>query len=125
MRALLEARLPGYESGESPREDRLLRWILEAGLPPPTQQHRVRISGRPFRLDLAYPELLIGIEYDGWDAHKPRSAFDADRKRQNMLETRGWMVLRYTSASSRELVVAEVTQAITASSSVPAPLASM
>lgn len=112
MRALLEARLPGYESGESPMEDRLLRWILDAGLPPPTQQHRVRIGGTSYRLDLAYPEFSIGIEYDGWDVHKPRSAFDADRKRQNAFETRDWMILRYTSASSRELVVAEVAQAI-------------
>jgi very-short-patch-repair endonuclease len=112
MRGLLEARLPGFDPGDSDMELRLVRWLSAAGLTPPVQQHRVRVGGTTYRLDLAYPELKIGIEYDGWDPHRTRSAFDGDRRRQNPLELRGWLMLRYTSASTRELVVAEISEAL-------------
>jgi very-short-patch-repair endonuclease len=114
MRAILEARLPGFDPGDSPREARLVRWIVGGGLPRPVQQHQVRIGGKRYHLDLGYPELKIAIEYDGWEAHRPRSSFDRDRARQNPLEIRGWLILRYTSASTREIVLAEVGAAISA-----------
>ena len=119
MRALLEARLPGFDPGDSDMEVRLVRWITGAGLPRPVQQHWVRAGGHAFRLDLAFPELMIGIEYDGWDPHRGRRAFDRDRARQNPLEIIGWLILRYTSASTREVVVREVADAIAARSSEP------
>jgi very-short-patch-repair endonuclease len=114
MRALLEARLPGFDPGDSDMETKLVRWIVGAGLPRPVQQHRVRISGRAYRLDLAYPDLLVGIEYDGWDPHRTRVAFDGDRARQNPLEIIGWLILRYTSKSTRQVVVREVGDALAA-----------
>jgi hypothetical protein len=55
---------------------------------------------------------MIGIEYDGWDPHRVRGAFDGDRARQNPLEIVGWLMLRYTSASTREVVVQDVAEAI-------------
>jgi very-short-patch-repair endonuclease len=72
----------------------------------------VVVGPRTLRVDLAYPDLLIGIEYDGWDSHRVRSAFDDDRARQNPLEILGWLILRYTSASTRASVVDEVTAAL-------------
>lgn len=114
MRAIVEARLPGFDPGDSPMELKLIRWIVEAGLPRPVQQHPVVASGRKYRLDLAYPDLRIGIEYDGWDSHRIRRAFDGDRARQNPLEILGWLILRYTSRSTRQDVVAEVRAAISA-----------
>ena len=95
MHTLLDERLPGFDPGRYPKERELVEWIVGAGLPPPVPQHRVRVGRRSFRLDLAYPDLLIGIEYDGWDAHRPRSTFATDRARQNELEVRGWLVLRF------------------------------
>jgi very-short-patch-repair endonuclease len=95
-------------------EARLVRWIVGAGLPRPVQQHRVDVGGRSYRLDVAYPSLLVGIEYDGWAAHAPRSAFDRDRARQNPLEILGWLILRYTSASTREDVIGDVRAAFEA-----------
>ncbi len=116
MRALLEARLPGFDPGDSDMETKLVRWLVGAGLPRPVQQHRVRVNRKTYRLDLAYPELMIGIEYDGWDPHRTRSAFDGDRARQNPLEIIGWLVLRYTSMATRAVVVREVGAAIRARS---------
>jgi very-short-patch-repair endonuclease len=112
MRAALEARVPGFDPGESVMEAKVLRWIKSAGLPEPVQQHRVRVDGHTYRLDLAYPDLKIAIEYDGWDWHSRRASFDGDRARQNPLELMDWIVLRYTSRSTKQVVVAQVEQAI-------------
>jgi very-short-patch-repair endonuclease len=76
------------------------------------QQHRVRVNGRTVRIDLAYPDALIAIEYDGWDFHRTRGAFDLDRARANELELLGWTVLRFTSASSDQVVVDTVRAAL-------------
>ena len=112
MRAILEARSPGFDPGDSFREARLVQWIVAAGLPRPVQQHRVRIGGAEYRLDLGYPDLRIAIEYDSWEFHAPRSSFDHDRARQNPFEVREWIVLRYTSASKRAVVIEEVREAL-------------
>ncbi len=112
MRALLEARSPGFDPGGSPMELRLVDWLVAADLPRPVQQHRVRLGNRSMRLDLAYPDQLIAIEYDGWDAHRSRRSFAGDRARQNELEIRGWLVLRFTSASTRDDVVRAVSAAL-------------
>jgi very-short-patch-repair endonuclease len=71
-------------------------------------QHRVRIDGRSYRIDLAYPEVMLAIEYDGWEHHRTRSAFDRDRARGNRLEILGWTVLRFTSQSTDLDIVATV-----------------
>ncbi|HEX5614146.1 MAG TPA: hypothetical protein VFZ83_03230 [Acidimicrobiia bacterium] len=112
MRTLLEERLGGLEPGGSAPEVALVRTLVGAGLPAPTQQHEIRIGEMRFLLDLAYPELRIAIEYDGWEFHSTRGAFDADRNRGNLIVTDGWVLLRFTSKSSREEVVETVRRAI-------------
>jgi very-short-patch-repair endonuclease len=75
------------------------RAIVVAGLPEPEQQYRVQIGNRWRRVDLAYPELKLAIEVDGWAHHgEARSGFDADRVRDNELEILGWDRLHFTSA---------------------------
>jgi predicted transcriptional regulator of viral defense system len=99
VHSVLGKRLPGYDPGESDLEMRVLRAVVGAGLPEPVQQHRVTLSGRRCRIDLAYPELKVAIEVDGWDYHRTRTAFDADRARENDLVAEGWRMLRFTSLS--------------------------
>jgi hypothetical protein len=94
------------ELGESRPEMRLARLLASAGLPAPVQQHWVTVGGDRFRLDMAYPEALVAVEYDGWDAHRSRSAFDTDRRRDRILQLAGWTVLRFTSRTPDEEVVA-------------------
>jgi predicted transcriptional regulator of viral defense system len=96
---VLRKRLPGYEPGESDLEMRVLRAVVGAGLPEPVQQYRVALAGRRCRIDLAYPELALAIEVDGWEHHRTRTAFDSDRARENDLVAAGWRVLRFTSRS--------------------------
>ncbi len=100
LHALLGERLPGYDPGDSDLESRVLRLLVAHGFLPPAQQHRVRIGGRTFRIDLAYPALRLAIELDGWEFHRTRSAFDDDRTRANLLVAHGWTVVRFTSRST-------------------------
>jgi hypothetical protein len=79
---------------ESPQESRLRLMVVEAGFPIPVVQHPIlTLSGELlYRLDLAWPELRIALEYDGYEAHEGRAARDAERDRR--LAGRGWRVIR-------------------------------
>jgi very-short-patch-repair endonuclease len=112
MRAILEARLPGFDPGGSDQETKLVRWLVEAGLPRPKQQYRVRVRGRTYRLDLAYPAVQLAIEYDGYDIHTMRTVFDTDPVRDMDLEDEGWRVLHFTSRSTRREVTDRVSHAL-------------
>ncbi len=49
------------------------------------------------RLDLAYPQHKLGVEYDG-DHHRDREQFQRDLRRINALHACGWTVLRFAAA---------------------------
>lgn len=86
---------------ESPQESRLRMLLVHAGLPP-VPQHVVRTDDGAFvaRVDLAYPELRIAIEYDGlW--HADSDQFRKDRRRLNALVAAGWVVLHVTAGDLR------------------------
>jgi very-short-patch-repair endonuclease len=106
---------PSRAPTESELEAMLDRLVIDAGLPTPVRQHVVHLEDRTFRLDLAYPDLRIAIEADGFEVHGSRSAFEADRDRQNLLASAGWLVLRFTWRQIRDApedVVATITRAI-------------
>lgn len=104
MAAVLSARLPGYDPGDSDLEVQALTRIHRAGLDVPVQQHPVDAGGRRLHIDLAYPSLMIGIELDGWEWHRHRTSFDRDRRRISWLTTAGWAMLVPTSATIDDLV---------------------
>ncbi len=108
LAAVLAERIDGYDLSESDLEVRALRLLRRAGLPAPVQQHRVRLGRRTVRLDLAYPELMVGIELDGWTWHRHRSSFDRDRARLSELVTFGWTVLVHTSRTLDHDLVRQV-----------------
>ena len=97
--------------------------LVGAGLPRPVQQHEIRTNGRTIRIDLAYPQARIAIEFDGWTYHSTRGAFDNDRARANELELLGWTVLRFTTKSSDIAIVQTVRTALVRVGAVqPAPV---
>lgn len=56
------------------------------------------IPKRRFSLDIAFPELKIAVEVDGWQYHgKYKESHTKDRERQNLLTLHGWRILRYTA----------------------------
>jgi len=95
---------------ESPQESRLRVGLILAGLPPPTPQCVVRSGGRfVARVDLAYPEARLAIEYDGlW--HAEAGQFGRDRRRLNALHAAGWRVIHVTAADLHDLT--SIVQAI-------------
>lgn len=82
---------------ESPAESWVRLFVIEAGFPIPVLQHDiVDGNGRVvYRLDLAWPELRIALEYDGAEAHDGRQAADAER--DTRLAARGWITVRVTA----------------------------
>jgi hypothetical protein len=84
----------GTGLAESPQESRLRLLVTDSGFPNPVPQHKiVTLDGRLlFRLDLAWPELRIALEYDGYEAHEGRQRNDAERDLQ--MAGRGWQVIR-------------------------------
>jgi very-short-patch-repair endonuclease len=79
---------------ESPMETRIRLALVLAGLPVPAVQHRVRGFGRSHRLDLAYPDVLLAIEYDGAN-HLDLGRARRDLAREAVLTRLGWTVLRF------------------------------
>ncbi len=112
MHAVLAARVPGYDPGDSELETWVWLVLREAGLPLPVRRHPVRIGGRRYVLDLAYVQERISIEADGFGPHGTRSAFDADRARDRAIQLDGWRTLHFTTTSTPEEVVTDVSRAL-------------
>jgi len=81
----------------SPMETRLRLLIVAGGLPCPSVQWAVQdVATRSvFWLDLAWPELKIGIEYDG-EPHTEPARVLRDIGRTTRLVDLGWRLYRYT-----------------------------
>ena len=82
----------------SPQETRLRLLVHRSGLPRPVAQHRVTWGGRDVaRVDFAWPDRKVAVEYDGlW--HAEPGQFAKDRGRLNRLREAGWTVVFVTAA---------------------------
>jgi very-short-patch-repair endonuclease len=116
---ILAARIPGYDPGDSELETHVWEVIREAGLALPVRRHPVRAGRRHFVVDMAYVERHVAIEVDGFGPHGTRTAFDADRERQNALVLDGWTILRFTSRSTDEEIRETVARALSGHSPGP------
>ncbi|MFC7430831.1 MULTISPECIES: endonuclease domain-containing protein [unclassified Agrococcus] len=104
MRSVLAA-IPQLRAGaDSPGETRTRLLLRRAGLPEPVLQHRVR-DGRArlvATLDMAYPDLHVGIEYEGAHHHLDAGQFAYDIRRYAALDAHGWRIVRVTHADIRD-----------------------
>lgn len=105
---VLADRVPGYGPSGSDLEQWVFDILVGAGLPAPVRQHKVVVGSMTYYIDLAYPTKLVAIEVDGFEFHRERTTFDADRARQNDLVRAGWTILRFTSRSTTEEMVTSV-----------------
>lgn len=87
---------------ESPPESSLRLLVVDAGFPVPHVQHEIRtLDGVVlWRLDMAWPDVRIGLEYDGFAAHAERAERDAARDED--LARRGWLIVHATAADLRD-----------------------
>lgn len=82
---------------ESPMETRMRLVLVDSDLPMPAAQFKI-FNGRRFvaRVDFAYEEEKLALEYDG-DYHRERMAFRFDMERQRELSRLGWRMLRFNA----------------------------
>ena len=95
----------------SEKERLLLRLIKQAQLPPPLTN--VPVHG--YKADLYWPQPGLVVEFDGWQAHGHRLAFENNRKRDQILIANGLRVLRVTDRQLTNepiAVVARIAQAL-------------
>jgi very-short-patch-repair endonuclease len=92
--ALAELAAHGATLTRSHLEDQF-RALLDAhDLPhPATNFHVAGYEG-----DVVWPAARLAVELDGWDAHKTRRAFQADRTKGNAVTAAGYVLLRFTHA---------------------------
>lgn len=90
------------DRAESPQETRLRLLLGRNGLPPPVPQYVVLDHERRIaRVDFAWPEHKVAVEYDGaW--HAEGGQFARDRRRLNRLHAAGWRVVFVTAADLYE-----------------------
>ncbi len=65
------------------------------GLPPYRYQHEVRIGRRKYRIDFAFPEVLLAVEVNGYKFHSTPEEVAANEERRNQLILAGWTVLTF------------------------------
>jgi hypothetical protein len=79
---------------ESPMESEARLAMLDGGLPIPTLQFElIDGNGELRRLDFAWPDRKVAVEYDGVDWHSSPDAMRRDRRRAAALLDVGWVVI--------------------------------
>lgn len=93
----LQRVLPLVDGGaESPQETIARLVLIDAGLPRPLTQFRVFDEYGQFvaRLDMAYDEVKVGIEYDGPQHWTDPAVRQRDIDKQVALTDLGWFIIR-------------------------------
>lgn len=80
---------------ESPMESRVRLMLVFAGLPEPAINLEVTLgpNGVRYRLDLAWPDLRLAVEYDGRQHAESPTQWGHDVTRREHLDGAGWRVL--------------------------------
>jgi very-short-patch-repair endonuclease len=100
LRELLDARQLGV--ADSGWEVRTAQLLEVAGLGSPVRQHEIRADGRVVaRVDLAYPDEKLVVEYDSDAWHTGVARRHRDAERRNRLRALGWTVLEVTPGQLR------------------------
>jgi len=100
FRAAVEARTGVSALPESVPERLLADMLVRQGLPAPVHQHVVRTHDGGFvaRVDLAYPDWMMVIEYDSVEHHTGTAAHIRDSTRRDAIGDLGYTVFTATMA---------------------------
>ena len=112
VRALLRAETEtGYTRSRAERA--VVELTRAAGLPPPLLNQRLL----GYLADFLWPQYQLVLEVDGYRYHGHRAAFERDRRRDQLMVSSGYRVLRITWRQLRDeqlFVVARLAQAMAA-----------
>jgi len=92
-------------------EKAMMGALREAGLPTPVREFPVKVAGKQYYIDFAYPDAAVGIECDSTMFHTLPHQRANDARRQNEILGTGLLLLRYPSAElrhEREMVQREI-----------------
>ncbi|WEG09223.1 DUF559 domain-containing protein [Microbacterium horticulturae] len=109
--------LPRVRTGSASRPETWTRLtLIDGGLPEPVLDHDVLDHAERFvaRVDQAYPQWKIAIEYEGAH-HNTDQQWESDIERYARLEAAGWLVIRVSRTllfQHPDLLVARVRDAI-------------
>jgi hypothetical protein len=99
LRDLLRRHDPLAGIPESAMETKMKQLLRRHGLPAPEFQYVIRHHGQfVARVDAAYPELRIAIEYDSYEHHTGKLAIVRDNDRRNQLRNIRWDSITFTAA---------------------------
>jgi hypothetical protein len=104
FRAAVEARTGVSAVPESVPERLLANMLVRHGLPAPEHQFVVRDDAGGFvaRVDLAYPQWMVVIEYDSVEHHTGTAAHIRDSARRDAIGDLDYLVLTATVADLRD-----------------------
>jgi very-short-patch-repair endonuclease len=88
---------------ESPQETRLRLLLVRSGFPRPVTQIPVRDQWGNVkrRIDMGWPDKMVGVEYDGEQHFKNPDDYAKDIMRLEFLANRGWTIVRVSSRQLR------------------------
>jgi len=104
FRAAVEARTGVSALPDSVPERVLADILVRQGLPAPVHQHVIRTHDGGFvaRVDLAYPQWMVVIEYDSIEHHTGTAVHIRDSARRDAIGDLGYAVLTATVADLRD-----------------------
>jgi len=102
------------DGAQSPKETWLRLLLIRAGLPPPQTQIAVRDEWgyAEAYLDMGWEDLKIAVEYDGDQHRTNRFQYVKDIRRLEMLERRGWIVIRVVAEDHPADILRRVREAL-------------
>ena len=102
LRNLLAARAPDQRPTESEMETLLMQAVRAHGIAEPVRQYKVWNGGHCIgRVDAAYPEARIAIEYDSDEFHTGRAATAHGQARRHELIAASWLPIDVGPADLR------------------------
>jgi very-short-patch-repair endonuclease len=101
------------DRADSAAERLLIAILRSAGV----QGWRRGVPFGPWTIDIAFPDVKLAVEVDGWAWHMEVDRFRADRHKGNALTRAGWTLLRFTwhdLVNRPRYVLAEISAALAA-----------
>lgn len=99
---------------QSPKVSWLRHLLIEANFPKPQTQIPIADEyGRALAyLDMGWEDVKVAVEYDGEQHRLERPQYTWDIRRMEMLEARGWIVVRVVAGDRRADIVRRVRNAL-------------
>ena len=90
LREAIDDRDDGRPIPESVLESRMWRPLRRLGVPAPQRQYPITCDGRKYRIDFAFPHVLVAVEAQSLRWHTDLNARKRDMDKANAIQACGW-----------------------------------